>query len=221
MHDCRETKEQISDLVLDGSDRPDDLLLAELRRCAECRAEFDALNAILRVTTRLRETVAPAESYWIGYHARLRQRVEDLVGESHAKAQRRKGESRSFFAHLRLCVRASVPIPVPLIVLVTLAALSLFAVLAGQRRTPQVPLIVHVPVEVPVIQEKVVTRVVYRERQPPPRISKRVIDPSRVNGAFAKSRKPQNAEIPASLNGFKPSEEVKLTVIKGGFQNEK
>ena len=220
MHNCRETKEQITELVLDGAERPDELLLAELRGCAECRAEFEALNATLRITTRLRETCAPPESYWSGYHTRLRQRVEDLAGEFHAKAPRRKGESRSFFAALRLCVRATVPVPVPLVVAVILVctALGLFAVRARQ---PQSPLIVHVPVEVPVVQEKIVTQVVYRERQPPPRTSKRVIDAPKVNSTLAKSRKPQNAESPASLSGFKPSEEVKLVVIKGGYRNEK
>ena len=39
-----------------------------LNRCDECRAEFEALNATLRVTSRLREMVAPPEDYWTGYH---------------------------------------------------------------------------------------------------------------------------------------------------------
>jgi hypothetical protein len=49
-----------------------------------------------------------------------------------------------------------------------------------------------------------------------------VIDSSRNDSTLAKSQKPpQNAELPTSLIGFKPTEEVKLTVIKGGSQNEK
>ena len=219
MHNCRETREQITELVLDGADRPGELLLAELGRCAECRAEFDALNATMRMTTRLRETVAPAESYWIGYHAKLRQRVEDLAGESRAKAQRRKADPWIFFAALRLCVRTAVPVPVPLII-VAFAVLGLFAVLTARQPTTQSPVVVRVPVEIPVVQEKVVTRVVYRDRRAS-RTSKRVIAPSKAESTLAKSRKPQNAEIPAALIGFKPSDEVKLTVIKGGFQNEK
>ena len=212
MHNCRETKEQITELVLDGADRPDEMLLAELRGCAECRAEFNALSATLRVTTRLRETVAPAESYWAGYHARLRQRVEDLAEESHAVAQRGKGESWSFFAPLRLCVRTTVRVPLPLVAALILAftALGVFTVRAA-RKPQNPPLIVQVPVEVPVVQEKVVTRVVYRERR----------SPVRNYGTLAKSRKPQDAETPASLSGFKPSEEAKLVVIKGGYRNEK
>ena len=222
MHNCRETKEQITEFVLDGADRrPDEVLLAELRACAQCRAEFNALNATLRVTTRLRDTAAPAESYWIGYHDKLRQRVQDLAGTPHAKARRKENLGFSFAA-LRLCVSTRVPVPVPLIALI-LAAFALFAVLALRKPAVQNPVIVHVPVEVPVVQEKekIVTRVVYRDRVSPARTSRRVADPSKAEGTFAKSQKPKNAEIPAALIGFKPTEEVKLTIIKGGSQNEK
>src|SRR6185503_5503024 len=76
MHNCRETKEQITEFVLDGADRrPDEVLLAELRACAECREEFNALNSTLRVTTRLREIPAPSEAYWSDYHAKLRHKL--------------------------------------------------------------------------------------------------------------------------------------------------
>ena len=67
--------------------------------------------------------------------------------------------------------------------------------------------VVEVPVEVPVVQEKVVTQVVYRER--PSKRSK----PTRAGST--------NDAAVASLDGFKPAEEVKLTVIKGGAANEK
>jgi len=224
MHDCTETKEQITEFVLDGADRrPDEVLLAELRACSECREEFNALNATLRVTTRLRDTAAPAESYWVGYHARLRQQVEDLAEESRAKAQRRKEKLAFSFASLRLCVRATVRVPVPVIALI-LAAFAVFAVLAARKPAVPSPVIVHVPVATPVVQEKpvekILTRVVYRDRRSPARTSKRVADPSNVESTFAKSQKP-NAEIPAALLGFKPTDEVKLTIIKGGSQNEK
>ena len=221
MHNCSETKEQITEFVLDGADRrPCEVLLAELRACAECREEFNALNATLRVTTRLRETAAPAESYWVGYHARLRQRIEHLAVESPAKAQRRKVESRSFFAPLRHCARTTVPVPVPLIAVI-LVAFAVVAILALREPAVQSPRIVQVPVEVPVVQEKVVTRVVYRDRRSPARTSKRVVDPFKGENTFARSQKTRSAEIPPTLVGFKPTEEVKLTIIKGGSQNEK
>jgi hypothetical protein len=218
MHNCRETKEQITEFVLDGADRrPDDVLLAELRACAECREEFNALNATLRVTTRLRETSAPAGAYWSGYHERLRHKLIN------ANAQSIQSSGPSWF---RRFFNATVPVPMPVAAALIFACAVLIPIAiraARQHPVPQNPSVVHVPVATPVVQEKekIVTRVVYRDRRSPARTSKRVVDPSKVESTFAKSQKPQNAEIPAALIGFKPTEEVKLTIIKGGSQNEK
>ena len=209
MHDCRETKEKITELVLDGIDgRPDQVLVTEVNRCAECRAEFDALNATLRITTRLKEAVVPAESYWVGYHASLRQKIQNSAVVSDAKVQRRKVGPAFFLAPLRLCVKTTVPVPVPLMVAAVLAfvAVGLIAILGVRQPASQSPSIVHVPVEVPVVQEKIVTRVVYRERRPPARSKRLISAEPKVENTFAK---------------FKPTEEVKLTVIKGGSGNEK
>ena len=110
MHNCTETKERLIELVLDG--RP--LEASELNACAECRAEFDALNMTLRLTSRLSETAAPAESYWSGYHARLREKL--ATTPSHAETQRRKDELGPLFETIRLCVRTSIRVPLPLAV---------------------------------------------------------------------------------------------------------
>ena len=222
MHNCSETKEQITEFVLDGADRrPDEVLLAELRACAECREEFNALNSTLRVTTRLREIPAPSEAYWSDYHAKLRhklvnaQRIQS-TGLSWRPLWHPSGLARFFKASV------SVPMPVAAALIIACAVLIPIAIRAArQQPQPQTPSIVHVPVATPVVQEKIVTRVVYRDRVSTARTSKRVVEPSRVESTFAKSQKPQNAEIPTTLIGFKPTEEVKLTIIKGGSQNEK
>ena len=208
MHNCKDTKERLIEIALDEA-----VLPAELSRCDECRVEFEALNATLRATARLRETVVPAETYWPVYHARLRQR---LTKESPAKAQRRQEEIvfASSFAPLRLCgrllgksLKSSVPVPVPLGV----AVIILFALLAirPSAAPPQIPIVVHVPFEVPVVQEKTVTQVVYRDRRRTPKPTKRA------------SLAPGPENTFANLAGFKPTDEVKLTVIKGGIPNEK
>jgi hypothetical protein len=214
MHNCREVKERLTELILDG--RSDDALSAELNTCVECRTEFDALNATLRTTTRVRETAIAAESYWPGYHARLREKL------SHVQVRRRKENTGASFAPLRLCVKALLrPIPVPLAVAVIIfSALGLLAFQSTrQPRTPP-SVVVHVPMEMPVVQEKVVTRVVYRDRYLPSRTSKRTGVDSRAENTFAKSQKSRPDDVP-TLTGFKPAEDVKLTVIKGGFPNEK
>jgi len=220
MHNCTETKERLIELVLDGRSAE----TSELNACAECRAEFDALNMTLRLTSRLNETAAPAESYWSGYHARLREKLATAPNPSHAEKQRRKEKLGPLFETMRLCVRTQVRVPLPLAIAVIIACLALgvFAVRRAETPVAQPPLLVQVPVQVPVVQEKVVTRVVYRDRRSSSRNSRRAInDDAQTESTFAKSRTSSTGEIPASLNGFKPADEIKLTVIKGGSPYEK
>lgn len=200
MHDCKETKEKLTELLLDGVNcRSDEVLSAELRSCTDCRNEFEALNSTLRITTRSRELAAPAEDYWTSYHAKLRQKLLNInsVNESHGPSLVQR-----FFTF-------SIPVPAPVAVALILAC-AIFVpvwIRAARKQPAQTPSVVHVPVEVrvevPVIQQKVVTRVVYRDRQTSKRTSN--AEP-KVENTFAK---------------FKPSDEVKLTVIKGGYSNEK
>ncbi len=197
MHDCRETKERLTELLLDGADcRSDEVLSAELRGCADCRNEFEFINATLRITSRSRELSAPTEDYWTTYHAKLRQKLlnANAVPKSHGPSL------------VERFLRFSIPVPAPvaLALIVAFAILVPVAIRAARKQPAQTPSVVHVPmevrVEVPVIQEKVVTRVVYRDKQ----TSKRGINASpKVESTFAK---------------FKPSDEVKLTVIKGGYR---
>ena len=211
MHNCKETKERLIELALDQA-----VLPVEFSKCDECRAEFEALNATLRATARLREKAVLPN----GYHARLRERL------FHAKAQTRKaGRKEGFpplFAPLRLCVnllvrslKSSIPVPVPvgIAVIILFSLLALFAI---RQRTaqPQSPIVVHVPVEVPVVQEKTVTQVVYRDRRRTSKPSKRTATTPTSESTFARSQ-------PINLDGFKPTDEIKLTVIKGGIPNEK
>jgi hypothetical protein len=223
MHNCTETKERLLELVLDGRSAETSADAAELNGCAECRAEFDALNMTLRMTSRASETGAPAESYWSGYHARLREKLATTPNPSHAEPQRRKEKLGPLFETMRLCVRSSVPVPVPLAIAVAVIFLifGIFALRPAKQLASQPPMIVHVPVEVPVVQEKVVARVVYRNRRSSSKNSRRAINDARAESTFAKSRTSSTDEIPASLNGFKPTDEIKLTVIKGGSPYEK
>ena len=161
------------------------------------RDESGALDETLRITTRIIEAAAPEESFWPGYHARLRQKLNQ-THRSHVVAASGPSWITRFF-------HTSVSVPVPVAIALILAvALSLFFF----RRTPEpgVPevQVVHVPVEVPVVQEKVVTRVVYRQtpRRPKPQAQ-------------------DDSTLAKTLVGFKPTEEIKLTVIKGGTANEK
>ena len=198
MHDCSETKEQITELLLDGRDwRSDEVLLAALRGCADCRNEFEELNATLRSTTRARELSMLADNYWLSYHTKLRQKLLNVnaLNERHQPSL------------IERFLKFSIPVPAPvaLALIVACAILVLVGVRTVRTQKAEPPAVVHVPVEVrvevPVIKEKIVTRVVYRKTPPTARTSE-----SKVESTFAK---------------FKPTDEVKLTVIKGGHSYEK
>lgn len=234
MHNCKETRELFTELLLDGIDfRSDQAISAELSRCAECREEFETLSATLRMTHRVSETAAPTKEYWPAYHSKLRQRLLNEQTTSRAQAQRHKEKLGPLFEPLRpgagsgLLVRflkSSLPVPLPLAVALVLAAALLIPIaIRAARRDVQSnnTTIVRVPVEVPIVKEKIVTRVVYRDRYPVVRATKRSTDPSPAESTFAKSQRSRTEAMPASLAGFKPSDEVKLTVIKGGVPNEK
>ena len=236
MHNCKETREIFTELLLDGVDfRSDQAMSAELSRCTECRSEFETLSATLRMVNRISD-VAPGDDYWPAYHAKLRQRLETTT--SRAKAQRHKDELGPLFEPLRpgagtgwlvSLLKTSVPVPVPLAAALVIAAalfISLvipFAIRAAHKdvQPPNTTTVVRVPVEVPVVQEKVVTKVVYRDRRTIVRVTKSAIEASRAESTFAKSQRPRSEAMPATLVGFKPSDEIKLTVIKGGVPNEK
>ena len=207
MHNCKATISRVTELLLERPNaRPDDLLTKELLRCADCRSEFDSLREMLRITSVLIETTEPSESYWNGYHARLKQQLDNAIIPDF-EIRKASGIPRFFSSSVRI------PVPVGLVLVVLFAAGILLAARVSQRQNVVTQTIsVPVPFEVPVVQEKIVTRVVYRDR-----ITKR-IERSTANSVVAKT---QNELRPVTLIGFKPLDEVKLTVIKGGSPNEK
>jgi hypothetical protein len=235
MHNCRETRERVTELLLDGVDcRSDEAVSAELRSCPDCRSEFESLSVTLRITSRATEVVTPAKEYWTDYHSKLRQRLVNAQNgptNSRAQAQRHKEKQGPLFEPLRpgagrgLLTRfftASVPVPLPIgIALVVAAALLIPLGIRAARKDVQPKTettYIRVPYEVPVVQEKIVTRVVYRDRYPVVKSSKQPADASGAESTFARSEKPQNE---MTLTGFKPADQVKLTVIKGGVPNER
>lgn len=199
MHNCKTTRERLTELLLDGVD-PRVVLLKDLRACPECREEFGELSDTLRVTARLIETATPPESYWPGYHARLKERLRAAQQPRVVPGQY---TNPSFLRRLfTYSIRVPVPVGVAAVLMVALA--FVFSI-----RVPAEPVIVQVPVEVPVVHEKTIERVVYRDRERRPTRSRRT-----------SSASPSDPTL-ATLQGFTPAEEVKLTVIKGGSANEK
>jgi len=222
MHNCKATRELFTELLLDGVNRrPDKSLVTELNACPECFEEFGSVKEMLRVTSRSIERAAPTESYLIAYNASLKQKIVDAEMKPVASVRLASQSSwlNRFFGS---SVRIPVPVGVSLLLLFALA----FVLTTLASRRAQVPVqvtsVVQVPVEVPVVREKIVTQVVYRDRKRAAvsKASKRVTSSNDLDSTLAASQKPKS-EVRPTLIGFKPLDEVKLTVIKGGSPDEK
>jgi hypothetical protein len=190
-------------------------LPAELEACAACREEYAALRSLLRAVDQAKQSALPAENFWPGYNTRLRQRLETgsnaglLLPETEKQISLRTLLGNLFSSSVR------VPIPLAAVLLVFLGVSIVFALNSRRPLSAAPPLIVSKTVEVPVIQEKIrentVTRVIYRERQRHQPTSARA-------NAIAVQQKASATEAPMSLVGFKPTNEVQLTIIKGSYQ---
>ena len=215
MHNCQANRKTLIALALNPPDQTQSLP-AELEACAPCRDELAALRNALRIADQAKQSALPADDFWPGYHARLRQRLETGAQFGVALPAFEERTSRTWLRSL-FANSVRVPIPVAAALLIFLGVSLVFAL--GFRRPisqPQ-PIVVTKTVEVPVphetVRERVVTRVVYRERD---RVQS--LD-AKANARIA--RRNELTEKPISLVGFKPTNEVKLTIIKGSYHDEK
>jgi hypothetical protein len=210
MHNCKTTRERATELLLNGAE------VDEILQCEDCRHELDALKETLRLTKRMIEAAAPAAGYWAGYHQRLKKNLTTATAQVEDPITTKPASVETFSWRRVFTLSVRVPVVVAAALLLVFAGL-LFLVGKTSRAeiTKQTVSIVKVPVEVPVVQEKIVTRVVYKQakRQSIRRNSERELG----NPTLAKSR----SVTPITLGGFKPMDEVKLTVIKGASPDEK
>lgn len=217
MHNCKVTRETLIALALNPPDQTQSLP-AEIETCATCREEYAALRSALRVADQAKQFALPAESFWPGYHARLRQHLET---SSQPAVPAAAVDSRpNLKALLQNLFMTSIRVPVPLAaaLLIFLGGSLVFALNSRRSISAAPPIIVTKTVEVPVTQEtirdKVVNRVVYRDR------GRRSSESAKVVANARRQTRP-TAETPISLVGFKPTSEVNLTVIKGSYRDDK
>jgi hypothetical protein len=217
MHNCRQTRKQLIHLAFAERQVGSTQLLRELNSCPECREEFETFRSTLHVSAQALRSTLPGEDFWPSYNERLRTKLTNAtpVLEKQPRPLPPGARLRSAF---REFVTSSVRLPIP----AALAALLLIGVslagllkAAGSNVRPEVkPVVVTKTVEVPVIQEKIVTRVVYVEKKNGR--SSREIDLASGVAKVESTRKPA-----LSLVGFKPTDQVRLTIIKGSYQDEK
>ena len=232
MHNCKLTRNTFIDLTFDemppASARQ---LLAELNDCPTCRDEYEALRSTLHVSHQALRSAQPGEEFWPGYRARLQSKLLARRAQLEGTAELASSTAPSVGAHLWLVVRSmaatSVRVPVPAaLALLLVAPVSFFIVRSHLKvkAAPSAPVVFAEPktVQVPVIQEKVITRVVYIEKKA--RRSgrgKNQSDPTAIPGGMnSVAESYLSNKTTLSLVDFKPTDEVKLTIIKGSYKDQ-
>ena len=235
MHDCRQTQDNLVDLIFDEADAATRTrLLSEVEACAACGAHYRSLTETLAICDEAAVAAIPRESYWPQYQQALRRRLLDASGDV-STAAATTTESVPFWTRL---FTASIRVPAPLAVaaVVLLVASTVLALTLLARPAPE-PVLLAAPnlpqesapqikfIEVPVVEEKIITQTTSVPRRSSSTDDMRR-DAARENLAGVGR---QNATAPdasatpparANLSGFKPAGEVNLRIIKGSNTRE-
>lgn len=222
MHDCRKTKEDLIDLVFNEASAGEELrLLEELEACRNCRAEYQAMQESLGMFDEAAHAMLPAAGFWPAHHARLEERLAQALDEN--------GAGPLPFWRRAFGASFSIPVPAAIAAALLLAATSVLAIRSFIFR-PQAPQAaatqtksiqyVEVPVEKRVVEERIVTRTVYVTKRAAGRGHQAAPSLQDLPGMTAQNAGDDNnkASERATLNGFQPSADVKLTVIKGSSE---
>jgi hypothetical protein len=229
MHNCKLTRNNFIDLSLDElPPARTTQLLAELNDCPLCREEYAALRSTLHLSNQALKSSLREEEFWTGYRASLNAKL--LLSQ----AQRtNNGIEHSptnpaptpVILPLWLLAKRSATATVRVPVSAALALLLLFGVFfvvrsRGPVNVPSpapLPIIETRTINVPVIQERVVTRVVYIEKKG--RSSRRGTSQSEgttdLSDSVARARSDAAAGAAVGLVGFKPTDQIKLTITRG------
>jgi hypothetical protein len=213
---------RLVDLVFDELEAEEKLhLLAEVEACAGCLSEYRSMTGTLLVFDKAVEASTPDKSYWPLHQAMLRQSLEQIA-PGIITPQREPLWKRIFAARL--------PVPVPVAAAIVLA-LMVSSVLAlrpsakAERVAMQPPVAKQAPpeiIEVPVVREKIVTRIVYVEKkeaqQPTPTVQRN--EPT-LTARRAKEASAQGGFFThANLTDFQPADEMRIRVIKRSNSDE-
>jgi anti-sigma factor RsiW len=227
MHNCKQTRNVLVDLVLgETPPRQSKDLLSELNGCAACQAEYAEITSALHVSQQALRSAPRSEEFWPGYHNRLQAGLKGLAaGQANTRMHDVKPVSfpSRIWTSLTTLVGTSVRVPLPAaLAMLLLVGALFFSVSSGsQANISQVapPITVETRiVQVPVLQEKVVTKVVYVSEKRPRSGGVQSPGYMELNTTEVTAA---NSKPAFSLAGFKPADQVNLKIIKGTDQNEK
>ncbi len=241
MHNCRRTQAKLTDLLFDELPAEESSpLRAEIKACAECARQYMSLTATLALFDEAADEAMPkGQSYWLAYDNRLR---DQLHNPHMPQLQSSPEAERASFWRRALTMRIQVPVPalavIALAVAVSFLSLLILRPVAhadGSLRNAQAATVTPLAgsnnplretpaqiIEVPVVQEKIVTRIVYvnRKSQEERRSATRRNDQTKIFESGEQRLARAAVQLPPaplarpSLAGFQPTNEVKLTVIK-------
>jgi hypothetical protein len=219
MHNCSETQRMLIEIAFEENatgQRPS--RVEEFSRCEFCSSEYESVRLSLKIVDQSFRATTPDEDFWSDYRQSLRRRLRDSVS-----AAATNGPSRHRARQLaQSLITASVRVPVlaaaALVLLTTLSvSLAIRARTLAPKTPPPTPNVVTRFVEVPVTHDRVITRIVYRERGQ--RTAGRWT--RKADRDFPNTIASSQAAVVNSLVGFKPTQDVKLTIIKGSYREEK
>ena len=232
MHNCKLTRAVLIDHAL--AETPSALaseVPADLDACPACQAEYASLRNTLRVSRQALQSAAPAEEFWHGYHARLKEKLVQQQGAAKEQAAVLSPMSLPLGSRvlngLRWFAAASVRLPAPVAIAILLVvgflSYNMRSLTSGPESAVPSNMVAQSEnriIEVPVVQERVVTRTVYVERK-----ARKSTVALPVRGDLTAADQRRRSEISnktaMSLAGFKPTDQVQMTVIKGSYQDEK
>jgi anti-sigma factor RsiW len=226
MHNCRLTRNRLLDLTLDEvAPAEAKQILQELDDCPACQEEYATLRNTLHVSVQALRSALPNEDFWPGHHTRLQ---VSLMSNLSPVQPMRSSLSVRVWIGLRKMATTSVRVPVPA-ALATMVLIGIFFFALRSRGqanlSPSTPLaaVETRTVQVPVIHEKVVTQVVYVEKKVRRSRGKADQDRAGLNAAntIARAGSDTSGKAAMSLVGFKPTDHLRLTIIKGSYQDEK
>ena len=202
---------------------------AEVEACAVCSAQYRSFVATLDACDEASAALTPRENYWPRYHDALSRRLARAA----ETAEDVTTKSVPFWKHL-LTTSIRVPAPLAATAMLLFVASSILALTLLARPAPE-PVMLAAPaspvelnapqikfIEVPVVQEKTVTQIIYMPRRTRSGDDSRRLLP-RENLAVVKSPKaPSLYATPprANLSGFKPANQMNLRIIRGSSTRE-